>query len=270
LVDLQKICAKYVLETWFLPDDDIRKCLLDMKYGRTKYALRDVNIMKWLKWWDLFPLSYLRTLMAHLCSQWTRNFQKKYFTFYWSIYRLFVINRGWNRDSLQIMILVYVCSRWGLVQLKTRFEKWIARNDVKGVGLFYLSYLITLMAYLCIQLSPNFQNKCFTFDWSISRLFVLNRGWNLVSLQIMIFVYVCSTWGLVQLKTRFEKWITRNDANGVGLFYLSYLITLMVYLCSQSTPNVQIKCFMFDWSMYRLFVLNRGWNRNSLQIMIFT
>jgi hypothetical protein len=36
----------------------------------------------------------------------------------------------------------------------------------------------------------------------------------------------------------------------------------MGYLCSQWTSNVQIKYFMFDWSIYRLFVLNRSWNRD--------
>jgi hypothetical protein len=55
----------------------------------------------------------------------------------------------------------------------------------------------------------------------------------------------------------------------VSLFHLSYLITLTAYLCSQWTPNVQMKYFMFDWSIYRLLVLNRGWKRDPLQIMIF-
>jgi hypothetical protein len=61
----------------------------------------------------------------------------------------------------------------------------------------------------------------------------------------MIFVIVCSTWGIIELKTRFDTWITRNDVNGAYLFHLSYLITLMAYLCSQSTPKVQIKYFVW-------------------------
>jgi hypothetical protein len=83
------------------------------------------------------------------------------------------------------------------------------------------------------------------YVWSIYRLFVLNRGWKSDSLQIMTFIYVCSTWSIVEIKTRFESWITRNDVNGVSLFHLSYLITLMSYLCSQRTPNVQIKFFVW-------------------------
>jgi hypothetical protein len=50
LVDLQTICAKYGLETWFSPNDDIRKCLLDMKHGSTKNASWDVSNKKWRKW----------------------------------------------------------------------------------------------------------------------------------------------------------------------------------------------------------------------------
>jgi hypothetical protein len=34
-VDLQDICVKYGLETWFSPNNDIRKWLLDMKHGWT-------------------------------------------------------------------------------------------------------------------------------------------------------------------------------------------------------------------------------------------
>jgi hypothetical protein len=84
----------------------------------------------------------------------------------------------------------------------------------------------------------------------------------------MIFVYVPSTWRKVELNG-LETWITRNNVNGVIFFHLSYLMTLMAYLCFQWAPNDQIKYFMLDLSIYRLFVLNRGWKRNSLQITIF-
>jgi hypothetical protein len=67
----------------------------------------------------------------------------------------------------------------------------------------------------------------------------------------------------------FETLITWNDVNGVSLFHISYVITHMAYLLSQRTPNVQIICFIFDWWMYRLFVLNTTLKRNSVQIMIF-
>jgi hypothetical protein len=60
----------------------------------------------------------------------------------------------------------------------------------------------------------------------------------------MIFVYICSTCSVVELKTRFETCITRNDVNGVNLFHLSYLIILPAYVCSQWAPNVQIKIFI--------------------------
>jgi hypothetical protein len=151
------------------------------------------------------------------------------FNIYWQIYRLCVLNTGWKIDSLQYMIFVNVSSTWDIFVLRTRFETWITRNVVNGVSLFYLYYLINLMAYLCSHWTPNFQIKYFMFDWSIYRLFVLNSAWKR-DLQIMKFVYVCSTWTLFERKTRSEMWMTRNDINVVSLSHLSYLITLMAYL----------------------------------------
>jgi hypothetical protein len=87
--------------------------------------------------------------------------------------------------------------------------------------------------------------------------------------QMMIFVDISSPWIMVEQKTHFEERISANDVNSVSLFQLPYLITLMDYLRSQWKSNVQIKFFMFDWSIYRLFVLNRGWKRENLQIMIY-
>jgi hypothetical protein len=122
----------------------------------------------------------------------------------------------------------------------TKWRKWLS--------LFHLSYLISLMDYLGSQLSPNVQiNNYFMFDWSIYRLTVLNRCRKLDSLQTMIFVYVCSTWSIVEIKILFETWITRNDVIGVILIHIPYLITLMAYLCSQWTPNLQIKYIIIDW-----------------------
>jgi hypothetical protein len=66
--------------------------------------------------------------------------------FDWSIYRLIVLNMVLNHDSLQMMIFVNVCSACSVVELKTLFETWIARNDVNGVYWFNLSYLITVLA----------------------------------------------------------------------------------------------------------------------------
>jgi hypothetical protein len=157
-----------------------------------------------------------------------------------------VLHRSWKRDSLQITIFVHVCSTWSVVELKTRFETWITRYDVNGLCLFNLPYLITLMAYLWSQRTPNVKIIYVMFDLSIYRLFVLNRSRRRVSLQIMIFVYMRTIWGIVELKTRLEMWIIKNDVNGVSLFHLSYLITLMAYLCSQWTPNLQSKYFIID------------------------
>jgi hypothetical protein len=168
-----------------------------------------------------------------------------------------------------MMIFVNVCSTWSIVELKTLFETWIKRNDVNGVSLFHLSYLIMLMDYLCSQWTPNLQIKYFTFDWSFYRLFVLNRGWKRYSLQILLFVYVSSTWSIGEIKTRFETWITRNDINGESLLHISYLIIHIAYLCSQKTQHVQINFLMFELWMNRPFVPNTAWKRDSLQMTIF-
>jgi hypothetical protein len=65
----------------------------------------------------------------------------------------------------------------------------------------------------------------------------------------MIFVYVWTTWGIVELKTRFETWITSNDANGVCLFHLSYLITFMDFYAHKGhkTSKPSIIC-LIGWS----------------------
>jgi hypothetical protein len=68
--------------------------------------------------------------MAYMCSQRTPTVQINYFMFDLSIYILFVLNRGWKRDSLQMMIFVNVSSKWGILELKKRFETSITRNDV--------------------------------------------------------------------------------------------------------------------------------------------
>jgi hypothetical protein len=123
------------------------------------------------------------------------------------------------------MIIAYVCSTWSIVKLKKRFETWITRNYVNGVSLFNLTYLITLMTYLCSLRTPNVQMEYFMFDWSILTLFVLNRGWKRDSLQIMIFVYVYLTWDS-GTKNAFWDLNHRNNVNVVSLLHLSHLINL--------------------------------------------
>jgi hypothetical protein len=165
--------------------------------------------------------------------------------------RPFVLNRGWKPVSLQITISVYVCSTWEIVELKTRFETWIICNYVNCVSfvvlfLFYITYGLRVIATY-----TKYPNQVF-YVWSFYIRFVLNRCCKPVSFQIMIMVYVGSTWIIVELKTRIETWLTWNDVNGVSLIHISYLITPMAYLCSQMTRNIQIKYFMFDWSIYIL------------------
>jgi hypothetical protein len=117
------------------------------------------------------------------------------------------------------------------------------------------------MVYLCSQRTPNAQINYFMLDWSIYTLFVLNRGCKRDSLQITIFVHVCSKWSIVELKTCYETSITTNNLNGVSLIHHSYILTIMAYLATQRSPKDQIMYFMFDWSNWRLFLLNTYWKR---------
>jgi hypothetical protein len=122
----------------------------------------------------------------------------------WSIYRPFVLNTVWKREFVQMMIFVYVCSTCSVVELKTWFEIWIARNEVNGVIWFHFYYLIKFgsghLAYLCSQWAPAVEIKYFMCDWSIYNIFVVNTGLKRDSLQMMILAYVCSTCSVVELK----------------------------------------------------------------------
>jgi hypothetical protein len=97
----------------------------------------------------------------------------------------------------------------------------------------------------------------------------------------------------------FQTWITRNYVNCESLFHLSCLtlilltwriwwapnnaskwqmgfnsafkglMTLMGHLFTERAPNVQIKYFIFGWSIYNILVLNTSWTPDSFQMMIF-
>jgi hypothetical protein len=168
----------------------------------------------------------LRLTSAHNGHQ--PNVQIKCFRCDWSIcIQLRQIRCGnmIHSNDVILICLFDIQSSWS----KTRFETWITRSDVNDVNLFLFFYLITLMLYLCSHCLPNVQIVFFIFDWSIYRLFLLNRAWNLEKIQMIIFAHVCSTCSVVELKTRFEKWISRNVVNGVNLFLFSCLITLTTY-----------------------------------------
>jgi hypothetical protein len=130
--------------------------------------------------------------------------------------------------------------------MKTRFERWITRNDIwykfDAPFLFNNTYGLPMLTK-----DTKFPNQVFYVCLDDLQNICNNRGWKRDPYQIMICVHVCSTWSLVEIKTRFETWIIWNYVNSVSKLHFSYLITLMAYLCSKGTPNVQIKYFMFDW-----------------------
>jgi hypothetical protein len=128
-----------------------------MKHGWTINAFWDVNNKKWRKWCTFVSSFLLNNFFGLPVLTMYTKCPNQVFMLVWSIYRLFVQNRPWKRDSLETIIFVNVCSTWSIVELLTRFETWITRNDGNGLSLFHLPYLITLMAYLCLQWTPNVQ-----------------------------------------------------------------------------------------------------------------
>jgi hypothetical protein len=154
--------------------------------------------------------------MSYLCSQRKPNVQIMYFVFRWSIYCLFVLNTAWKRYSLQ-MYVVRKC----FLDMKhgsTKNAFWDVNNKKWRIWCKFVSPFLFNNAYglPVLIMDTKCPNEVFMFDWSIYRLFVLNRGWKLDSLQIMTFLCF-PPWSIVELKTRFEKWITRN---GVSIIYL--------------------------------------------------
>jgi hypothetical protein len=177
-----------------------------MQRSWTINAIWILNSIKWRKWCTLVSRFLFNNCFgtghyAYMCSQWAPIVEITYCMFKWSIYRLFVLNTGGKHKSLEMLNFLYVSSTSGVVGLKTRVETWIARNYVNCVYLFHFSNLIIVWAYLCSHWATLVQFKYFMFHWSINRIFVPSKARKLDSLQMVIFVYVCS---IVEVKTRFE------------------------------------------------------------------
>jgi hypothetical protein len=165
LFDLQTKYSKYTLVTWLLPNDDIRICLLDMQISWTKHAIWNLNRKKWRKWWKLVSISLFNNCFgaghyAYMWSQWAPTFETMFCMFELSIYKLFVLNSSWKLDSQQMVLLLYLCSSWSVVDLQTRFKTWKARNDVNGVYWFHFSYLITVWL-TCAHNGHHMSNQVF-------------------------------------------------------------------------------------------------------------
>jgi hypothetical protein len=125
-----------------------------MKLSWTKSAFWDVNNKKLRKWSKCVYLSYLITHDLRVLTMGTKCPNEVLYVWLVDLQAICDKQRL-EKYSHQIIIFVYICSTWGTVELKTRFETWIKRSNVIGVSLYHLSYLITLMCYLCSQSTPN-------------------------------------------------------------------------------------------------------------------
>jgi hypothetical protein len=120
------------------PNNDILICLLDIQSSWIKNAFSDENNKKWHKWCKInSPFSYNNTYGLPVLTMDTGCTNQVFLIFDWSIYRTCVLNTGWKRESLQLMIFVNVCTSWSKVELNTRFETWIT---IVSPFLFNYSY----------------------------------------------------------------------------------------------------------------------------------
>jgi hypothetical protein len=188
--------------------------------------------------------------------------------FAWTIYKIFVLNRGWKSDCRQIMILVYVCSTFSVVELKTRLEKKKKKNDLNGGSLIHIFYLISLMACLSSQQTPNVKIMYFMFDWWIYILFVLNTG-----LETWFSPNVNIRKCLLDMKHSSTKnvfWGVNNNKWRIWcMFVLPFLFnntySLSVLTKDTKFPNQVFYVCLVD---FQTILLNRGLKRDSFQIMI--
>jgi hypothetical protein len=136
----------------------------------------------------------------------------------------------------------YVCSTCRVVWLKKQFETWIDRNDVNGENWFQFSYYNNCFGLPVLTISTTCPNQVIMFDWSIYRIFVLNKALNPDSLQMIIFVQYCSTCSVFGLKTQFETWIAWNEVSGACTFHISYLITVLALDINLNLVPLGTKC----------------------------
>jgi hypothetical protein len=105
------------------------------------------------------------------------------------------------------------------------------------------------MAYLCSQRTPKIQIKYFMFNWWIYRLFVQNTTLKRNSVQMMIFVNICSTWSMVYIKDAFwyvsiKKW--RKWCKWVSPFSFNNTHGLPVLSLDTKRPNQVFYVWLVD------------------------
>jgi hypothetical protein len=114
LVDLQTVLNR----GWKRdsPNNDIRICLLEMRHSWTKNAFWDVNNKKWRKWCKyVSPFIFNNTYGLPVLTMDTKCPNEVFYV--WLIdLQAILLNKGWKRDSLQIMIFAYVYSTWDIVE----------------------------------------------------------------------------------------------------------------------------------------------------------
>jgi hypothetical protein len=103
---------------WLSRNNDIGICLLDMQRRWTKTLFETWKDKKWHKLRTFVsPFLFNNTYRLPVLTTDTKC-RNQVFMLDWSIYRLFVLNRGWKRDPFQIIIFV-IC----LVDMRHSWSK---------------------------------------------------------------------------------------------------------------------------------------------------
>jgi hypothetical protein len=107
-----------------------------------------------------------------------------------------------------MILFVHDWSTCNIVELKTHFENLIARIEVNSENTFHLSYLITLLALdmklTCAPHGHQLSKSSILCFIGRSTTYVLNTCLKREFFHMMIFVNVCSTCSVVEIKTRYE------------------------------------------------------------------
>jgi hypothetical protein len=123
-----------------------------MRHSWTKNAFWNLNTKKWLNGVFCIQFYYLITSLSQgiklTCAHNGHQLFKSRF-YFWLVHLQAICAKygleTWFPPNDDIRIFCSTCS---VVEVKTLFETWRARNDVIGVYWFHLSYLITVLAFL--------------------------------------------------------------------------------------------------------------------------
>jgi hypothetical protein len=135
-----------------------------------KNAIWDVKSMKWGKWCINFPHFLINNCFFAGCMLPMVTKYRNHVFYVWLVDLQTISDKYGLETWFSPNEDIVKC--WLDIQFSwTKNAFWHVSNKKcrKWCKISHLFYLITLMAYLCSQWTPNVQMKYFKFDWSICR-----------------------------------------------------------------------------------------------------